>query len=99
MTTTTESTSTQRIIALVLLVLVGVLSLPVTAAFLDGGSTEDLVIPAQLILAAVLGAVIGYVLPGLGGPGTARGRSAAIGAAIALVVAVLGILVFAVLLG
>lgn len=98
--TTAESTSTsQRIIAVVVLVLVGALSLPVTAAFLDEGSTEDLIIPVQLALVALIGAVVGYLLPGLGGPDSARGRSAGIGAVLGLVVALVGVAVFALLLG
>lgn len=99
MTTAESTSSSQRIIALVLLVVVGVLSLPVTAAFLDGDSTEDLVVPVQLVLVALVGAVVGYLLPGLGGPASARGRSAAVGAVVGLAGALLGVVIFVLLLG
>ena len=89
----------QRVGALVLLVGFGVLSLPVAAAFLDGESTEDLIVPVQLAVMAAVGAVVGSLLPGLGGPGSSRARGAGAGALVGVLVAVLDIVVFYLLLG
>ncbi len=57
----------QRLVALVLLLAAGILSLPLAAAALDGEGTENFILPAQLGGMAVLGAVVGYLLPGLAG--------------------------------
>ena len=99
MTTATSANSTQRVVALAVLVVLGILSLPVSAAFLDGDSTEDLVVPVQLVVMAVVGALVGYLLPGLGGPSSSKGRSASIGVVVGLVAALLSIVVFYLLLG
>ena len=84
----------QRPIALIVLVVLGVLSLPVSAAFLDGESTEDLIVPVQLVAMAVLGALVGYLLPGVGGPSSSKGRSAAVGAVIGIVAGRIGVAFF-----
>jgi hypothetical protein len=76
-----------------------ILSLPVAALALDGEGTEDLILPAQLAAMAVLGAVVGYLLPGLAGPAATRSRSALVGTGVGLLLAVLGVLVFFALLG
>jgi len=72
----------QRGIALVLIIAAGIISFPLAAAFLDGPSTEDLIVPVHLVLMAVLGAVVGYLLPGLAGAGSSSVRSAATGVCI-----------------
>ena len=64
MATAETKSGVQRGVAVVLLFLAGILSLPVVAAFLDGGSTEDLIVPIQLAVMAVVGAITGYLLPG-----------------------------------
>ncbi len=92
--TAPANAGSQRTIALVVLLVLGVLSLPVTAAFLDGESTDQLILPVQLVLMAVVGAVVGYLLPGLGGPASTKGRSAAIGAVIGVVLGLLGAALF-----
>jgi hypothetical protein len=99
MTTAGTTHNNQRVVALVVLLALGILSLPVSAAFLDGDSTEDLVVPVQLVAMALVGAVVGYLLPGLAGPGAGRGRSAGVGAAVGLLVALLSVAVFRLLLG
>jgi len=93
------TTGSQRPIALALIVVDGLVSLPVAAAILDGEATDQLIVPVQLAVMAVLGAVVGYALPGLGGAGSSRQRSAAIGAAVGVAAALVSLLVFAVLLG
>ena len=94
----TGNAGTQRAIALVVLVVLGILSLPVSAAFLDGDSTEDLVVPVQLVVMAALGALVGYVLPGLGGAGSTKARSAGVGAVVGVVLGLVGVAVFYLLL-
>ena len=87
-----------RGVAVVLLLLAGILSLPVVAAFLDGGSTEDLVVPVQLAVMAVVGAITGYFLPGVAGIGSSSARSALVGALIGVTAALAGIALFSLLL-
>jgi hypothetical protein len=65
----------QRLAALVLLLVAGILSLPLAAAAFDGEGTENWILPAQLGGMAVLGAVVGYLLPGLAGPAAGRRRA------------------------
>jgi len=88
----------QRGVAVVLLLLAGILSLPVVAAFLDGGSTEDLIVPIQLAAMAVIGAITGYLLPVVAGLSSSSARGATIGALIGVAGALVGIAVFSLLL-
>ena len=88
----------QRAVAVVLLLLAGILSLPVVAAFLDGGSTEDLIVPIQLAVMAVVGAITGYLLPGIAGLGSSSARGALVGAVLGVAAALAGIAVFMLLL-
>ena len=98
MPTAETKSRVQRGVAVVLLLLAGILSLPVAAAFLDGGSTEDLIVPIQLAVMAVLGAVVGYLLPGVAGFGSTSARSAMVGAVIGLAAALGGVAIFSLLL-
>lgn len=88
----------QRWTAVLLLLVLGIFSLPVTAYFFDGESTENWIIPVAVLLMAVLGAIVGSMLPGIAGPGASQQRGALIGAAVGVGMLVLGILVFFVLL-
>ena len=63
------STSSQRVVALLLLLVAGVLSLPVVAYFFDDQGTENWIIPVKLLVMALLGALVGLALPGLAGAG------------------------------
>ena len=90
--------STQRVVALVVLLVLGVLSLPLVAAVLDGEGTENWIIPVQLLLMAAIGALVGRMVPALAGPGATRGRAVLVGAAAGVAAAVLGLLIFFVLL-
>ena len=87
-------TTTQRIAAVVVLLVAGMLSLPVAAAFLDGEGTENWIIPAQLGGMILIGAGVGALLPGLAGAHTTTGRSARIGAGLGVVFAIVGVAVF-----
>jgi len=70
----------------------------VAAAFLDGGSAEDLIVPIQLAAMAVVGSITGYLLPGVAGFGSSSARSAMVGALIGVAAALGGIAVFSLLL-
>jgi len=88
----------QRAIGLLLLAVAGIFSLPVAAFFLDGPRSENFIVPAQLAVMALLGALIGRVLPGLAGASPNPRRAIVIGAVIGVLMGLLGILIFFVLL-
>jgi hypothetical protein len=88
----------QRLVALVLLLGAGIMSLPLAALALDGEGTENFILPAQLGGMAVLGAAVGYLLPGLAGDAASRRRAMWVGVGVALLLAVLGVVVFFLLL-
>jgi hypothetical protein len=88
----------QRIAAVLLLVVAGIASLPVSALFLDGEGTENLIVPAQLAGMAAVGAAVGVLLPGLAGAGASPRRAAWTGALVGVAMAVLGVALFFLLL-
>lgn len=88
----------QRILAVLLLLVAGVLSLPISATFLDGEGNENWIVPAQLVGMALVGAVVGVLLPGLAGRGASGGRAARTGAIVGVGMAVLGVVIFFLLL-
>ena len=90
--------SVPRVLAVVVLVLLGMLSLPLVAAVLDGEGTENWIIPVQLLLMAAIGALVGRMVPALAGPGATRGRAVLVGAVAGVAAAVLGLLIFFLLL-
>ena len=94
MATAERKTGIQRGVVMVLLLVAGILSLPVVAAFLDGPSTEDLIVPVQLAVMAVVGAIAGYLLPGGAGFGSSRARSAGVGAVVGVAMGLGGVVVF-----
>jgi hypothetical protein len=98
MTDANTAPGAQRIAALVLLVVAGILSLPLAAALIDGEGNENFILPTQLLGMAVVGAVVGYLLPGLAGPTASTRRSVWVGAVVGLLLAVLGVVVFFLLL-
>ena len=88
----------QRLAALVLLLVAGILSLPLAAAAFDGEGTENFILPAQLGGMAVLGAVVGYLLPGLAGDTASKRRAMWVGVGVGLLLAVFGVVLFFLLL-
>lgn len=90
--------SVQRVVAVVTLLVLGVLSLPVVAFFLDGEGTENWIVPVQLLLMAGVGALVGRLVPAVAGEGASRNRATVIGAALGLGAALIGLLIFFVLL-
>ena len=53
------SRSAQRIVGIVVLLVLGMLSLPATAYVLDDQGTENWIIPVQLLAMAAVGAAVG----------------------------------------
>ena len=94
----TTKVAGQRWTAVLILLVLGIFSLPVTAFFFDGEGSENWIIPVAVLLMAVLGAIVGSMLPGLAGPGATQQRGALIGAAVGVAMLVLGIVVFFLLL-
>lgn len=80
----------------VLLLVAGVLSLPLAAAVLDDRVSENWILPAQLVAVALLGALVGLVLPGFVTGST--GRRLTLGAAYGVGAALVGVVVFFLLL-
>ena len=70
----------RRIAALVVLLVLGVISLPLVASVLDGEGTENLILPVQLVLMAGFGALAGWLVPTLGGADATRRRGIIVGA-------------------
>lgn len=95
---TTEPRPLQRLLALTILLVAGILSLPLAAYLLDDQGSENWILPVQLGGMAALGGVVGVLLPGLARPGSSRGRAARIGALVGVGLAVLGVVVFFLLL-
>jgi hypothetical protein len=94
----TASVAGQRWTAVLILLVLGVFSLPVTAFFFDGEGSENWIIPVAVLVMAVLGAVVGSLLPGVAGPDATQQRGALIGAVVGVLMLVLGIVVFFLLL-
>ena len=92
------SPTLQRLTGVLVLLVTGVLSLPLAAAFLDGEGTENWIIPAQLLVMALVGAAVTVALPALPPAGGTTGRRAVAGAGWGLLAAVVGVLVFWLLL-
>jgi len=85
-----------RVLGWLLLIAAGMLSLPLAAYAFDDQGTENWILPVQLGGMALVGALVGTALPRFVA-GSAR-RRAAVGAAYGLAAAVVGVLVFFLLL-
>lgn len=94
MTDTAEGSPVQRLLALVVLLAAGVVTLPLTAYFFDDEGSENWILPVAFLGMALLGAIVGTLLPGLAGGGASRGRAAFVGAVVGVVLLVIGVLVF-----
>ncbi len=84
----------QRVVGVLVLLVAGMLSLPVAAFFLDDQGTENWIIPVQLIVMAAIGAGVTLALPALARAGAPSGRRALTGAGWGLLAAIVGVLVF-----
>lgn len=85
-----------KVLGVVLLLAAGVVCLPLSAAFLDDQGSENWILPVDVAAVALLGGVLGVVLPGFV-TGSNR-RRAVVGAAWGVAAAAVGLLVFFLLL-
>nr|WP_300051140.1 hypothetical protein [uncultured Nocardioides sp.] len=88
----------QRIVGIVVLLVLGILSLPAAASVLDGQGTENWIVPVQLAAMAAIGAGVTIAFPGLAREGATTGRRAMTGAWWGLLAAAVGVVVFWLLL-
>jgi len=85
-----------RLLGWLVLIAAGMLSLPLAAYFLDDQGTENWILPVQLGAMALLGALVGVGLPGFLAGSTRR--RVLVGAAYGVGAAVVGVLIFFLLL-
>jgi len=88
----------QRVVGIVVLLVLGILSLPAAASVLDGQGTENWIVPVQLVAMAAIGAAVTIALPGLAREDATTGRRAMTGAWWGLLAAAVGVVVFWLLL-
>jgi uncharacterized membrane-anchored protein len=88
------SRAAQRVVGIVVLLVLGVLSLPATAYVLDDQGAENWIVPVQLVVMAAVGAAVTVALPGLAREGATTGRRAMTGAWWGLLAAAVGVVVF-----
>ena len=84
----------QRVVGIVVLLVAGMFSLPLSAYFFDDPDTENWVIVIQLVAMAAIGAAVTIALPALAREGASTGRRAMTGAWWGLLAALVGVLVF-----
>jgi hypothetical protein len=94
----TASVAGQRWAAVLILLVLGIFSLPVTAYLFDDEGSENWIVPIAVGVMALVGALVGSILPGLAGPDATQQRGALIGAAVGVAMLVLGLVVFFLLL-
>jgi hypothetical protein len=82
----------------VVLLAAGVFSLPLSALFLDGQDTENWVLPAAFVAMAIIGAIVGSVLPGVAGTHASTSKGRWVGALVGVAMVAVGTLVFFLLL-
>jgi hypothetical protein len=87
----------ERMLGLFILLVAGIVSLPLAAIPFDSDGSENWIIPVQLGGMAVIGALVGAAIPGLTGAETA-GRRVLFGALMGVGMALVGVLVFFLLL-
>jgi hypothetical protein len=88
----------ERVVAVLILLVLGFISLPAVAGVLDGQGSENLIVPVQLALMAAAGALAGRLVPALGGTGASRRRGIVVGALLGVAAALVGVLSFFLLL-
>lgn len=84
--------------ATLVLLALGVLSLPLVALVFDQAGQQAWIIPAQVVVMAVIGAGVGVLVPSLAGSGASRARAATVRALIALAGVAISLVLFVMLL-
>ena len=92
------SPTLQRVVGALALLVAGMLSLPLAAFVLDDRGTENWILPVQLLVMAAIGAGATVALPALARGGASPARRALTGAGWGLLAALVGVLVFWLLL-
>ena len=88
------SSTLQRVVGVVVLLVTGMFSLPLSAYVFDGQGTENWIVPVQLVAMAAIGALATIALPSLAREGASTGRRAQTGMWWGLLAAFVGVLVF-----
>ncbi len=84
----------KRALAVVAILVAGILSLPLAAMPFSSEGSENWILPVALVLMAAVGAMVSLAVPELAGPAAGTGRRAAIGAAVGIGAALVGTVVF-----
>lgn len=90
--------TSQRVVAVVVLLATGIMSLPLAAAVLDGARTENWIIPVQLVVMAAIGAAVTVALPAMARAGAPAGTRALTGMGWGILSGLTGLLLFWLLL-
>lgn len=88
------STTAQRVLGVLILLGTGIFSLPAVAVFLDGPSTQNWIIPVQLLIMALIGALVILALPAMAPAAASTGIRVLIGVGWGVLAALVGLLVF-----
>ena len=88
------SVTVQRLVGAGVLLATGILSLPVTAYFLDGPATENWILPVQLTVMAAAGAACAHLLPALAPRDATSARRTLVGIGWGLLAGLAGVLLF-----
>jgi hypothetical protein len=88
----------ERVAAVAVLLVLGVVSLPAVAGVVDGPGSENWIVPVQLALMTAIGALAGRLVPSLGGAGASRRRGVVAGALLGVAAALFGVVLFFLLL-
>lgn len=86
--------SAQRVVGIVVLVVLGVLTLPVVASLVDSDGSENWIIAVAIGAMAAIGAGLAIALPGMAREGASTGRRALTGVWWGLLGLAVGLVVF-----
>ncbi len=92
------SPTVQRVIGIVVLLAVGMFSLPASAYAFDAQGSENWIVPVQLLTMAVIGALVTVALTALAREDATTGRRALTGIWWGLLAALVGVVAFWLLL-
>jgi hypothetical protein len=84
----------QRVVGVLVLLILGILSLPLAAYPLGDQAAENWILPVHLLVMAAIGAGVTLVIPALGRAGAPAIQRALIGATWGVVAALVGVVVF-----
>lgn len=92
------SPTLQRVVGIVVLLVTGMFSVPLSAYLFDGRASENWIVPVQLLAMAATGAAVTVALPAMAREGASTGRRARTGMWWGLLAAFVGVFVFWILL-